>query len=128
MVHAALAGFGVVGLVAVYAFDPAKPGVYPVCPFFGLTGCHCPGCGTLRALHQLLHGDLISAAKYNLFVVLALPFIAYSFISGTLRAFQLPAPTPIYVPHQVIWALLMAILTFWVLRNVPVGPFTVLAP
>ena len=128
MAYAGLAALAVVGLAVVYVFDPAKPGVYPLCPFFGLTGCHCPGCGTLRALHQALRGDLTGAAGYNLFAVLALPFIAYSFAAGALRAFRLPAPPPIFVQHQLIWALLATIAAFWVLRNLPAGPFAFLAP
>ena len=61
LAYAVLALASAGGLTVVYFFDPRNPGPYPICPFFGLTGCYCPGCGTLRALHQLLHGNPVAA-------------------------------------------------------------------
>ena len=126
--YALLAGASAAGLAAVYLFDPREPGLYPVCPFFGLTGWHCPGCGTLRALHQLLHGNVAAAFGYNAYAMLALPAIAYSVAAGGLRAHKLPAPPPVFVPARWIWALLAAVLAFWLLRNLPWEPLAVLAP
>ena len=83
-----LAALGLVGVIVLYAFDPRNPGTYPICPFLGLTGYHCPGCGTLRALHQLLHGNVIAALGYNPLTILSLPFIAYSFAEGAMKAFR----------------------------------------
>ena len=51
------------GLAYVWAFDPAKGGVFIPCPFHRLTGRWCPGCGMTRALHDLLHGDLARRAR-----------------------------------------------------------------
>src|SRR5580693_9291812 len=45
-----------VGAVLLELFDPATSGIFPPCPFRYLTGWYCPGCGSLRAIHQLLHG------------------------------------------------------------------------
>ena len=126
--YAWMAFAGLVGLVLLYNVDPRNPGSYPICPFLGLTGCFCPGCGTLRALHLLLHGNPIAAFGYNPFAVLSIPFIAYSYVTGALRTFALPAPAPVFVQSRWIWGLLAAVLAFWALRNVPVAPFTVLAP
>ena len=123
-----LAAAGIIGAAVLYNVDPRNPGTYPICPFFGLTGCFCPGCGTLRALHLLLNGNPLAAMGYNPFAVLSLPFIVYSFLTGALRAFALPAPSPVFVRAGWIWGLLGAVLTFWALRNVPFAPFTVLAP
>ena len=126
--YAWMAFAGLVGLVLLYNVDPRNPGSYPICPFLGLTGCFCPGCGTLRALHLLLHGNPIAAFGYNPFAVLSIPFIAYSYVTGALRTFALPAPAPVFVQSRWIWGLLAAVLAFWALRNVPVAPLTVLAP
>ena len=57
------------GLVLVYAVDPRTPGNYPPCLFLFVTGCYCPGCGTLRTLHSLLHGDPHTAIGYNLLTI-----------------------------------------------------------
>ena len=116
------------GLALVYLFDPRQPGLYPVCPFLGLTGCYCPGCGTLRALHQLMHGNVGAAFGYNVYAMLALPVLAYSFAAGGLRACGLPAPPRVFIPTRWIWTLLVAVLSFWLLRNLPFAPFAVLAP
>ena len=125
---ALLAVAGGAGLAVVYLFDPREPGVYAICPFFGLTCCHCPGCGALRGLHQLLHGNFAAAFGFNACAMLALPVIAYSLAAGRLRACRLSAPPAVFVPAGWIWALLAAILAFWLLRNLPFGPFAVLAP
>ena len=128
LTYAMMAFAGVAGLVVVYLFDPRNPGLYPVCPFFGLTGCYCPGCGTLRAIHQLLHGNVTAAFGYNPYSMLALPAIGYSLVAGGMRAYRLPAIPPLTIPAGSIWALLAAILAFWLLRNLPFSPLTVLAP
>ena len=119
---------GLVGVAVLYTFDPRNPGTYLICPFLGLTGYHCPGCGTLRALHQLLHGNIITALGYNPLTILSLPFIAYSFVDGAMKAFRLKGLPRVFIPHQYIWVLFIGIVAFWVLRNVPVEPLTVLAP
>jgi hypothetical protein len=36
--------------------DPATTWWFPSCPFRAVTGLLCPFCGSLRALHALLHG------------------------------------------------------------------------
>lgn len=126
--YSALAALGLAGVVALYTFDPRNPGTYRICPFLGLTGYHCPGCGTLRALHQLLHGNVITALGYNPLTVLSLPFIAYSFVDGAMRTYWQKGLPRIFIPHQFIWALFVGIVAFWLLRNVPVEPLTVLSP
>ncbi len=115
-------------VITLYNFRPAEGGLYPPCVFHLVTGFYCPGCGALRALHSLLHGELIKAAGYNPFAVAALPFIIYSFISYGFLAFggkRLPSP---FIKPVFIWMLLAAIIIFWVMRNIPAHPFTILAP
>ena len=126
--YIALIALGIAGVAVLYTFNPRNPGTYPICPFLGLTGYHCPGCGTLRAMHQLLYGNVIAALGYNPLTVLSLPFIAYSFADGAIRVFRIATPPRIFIPHQNIWALFVAIVAFWLLRNVPIEPLTVLAP
>ena len=59
-------------IVALFLFDPAAGGLYPICMFHRLTGLQCPGCGGLRATHQLLHGHVVRAFHLNPFFVAAL--------------------------------------------------------
>ena len=115
-------------LALIYARNPEEPDFYPPCMFYILTGLHCPGCGTLRGLHQLLHGNLIGAFGYNPYTMLALPFIGYAFLSALTSATRGKRLPSVFVHPALIWGLLVAVLSFWVLRNLPVYPFTALAP
>src|SRR3954447_20165 len=63
-----------IGLAVLYWFNPAQFGFYPRCALYETTGLLCPGCGSLRAIHQLLHGHLAAAFQLNALLVLGLPF------------------------------------------------------
>ena len=71
--------------VVLYVFDPATAGFYPPCLFRSLFGFQCPGCGSLRAAHQLLHGDVAAAWALNRTVVVALPLAALVGVLGVIR-------------------------------------------
>lgn len=62
-------------VVVFYFFDPLQYAFFPKCPFKLLTGYNCPGCGFQRAVHSLLHGDVIQAIKYNIFLVISMPYL-----------------------------------------------------
>ena len=116
------------GAIYLYSFNPVAAGIYPICPFHALTGLHCPGCGTVRALHQLLHGNVLAAMRLNSFAVIMLPPIAYWLVSSGLQFIgRKPLPSK-FIPAFWIWMLLAAILLYWVLRNIPYYPFSLLAP
>jgi hypothetical protein len=121
----AAAGFAV---FLLYHFDPTTTEVFPLCPFRYFTGYYCPGCGSLRALHQLLHGNVAAAFAYNPLAVLSVPLILYWCVSQAALLWRgRPLPSR-FVPARWIWALLVLVLSFWVLRNVPAYPFSLLAP
>jgi hypothetical protein len=116
------------GAICLYACDPAASNIYPICPFHAVTGLHCPGCGTARAMHQLLHGNVWAAMRLNLLAVVLLPPLAYGSLSIALR-FVGRKPLPgVFIPASWIWTLLAVIILFWILRNVPCYPFSLLAP
>ena len=68
---------GIAGLIGASAYigmvDPNQAGHYPLCPLKYLMGADCPGCGGLRSVHSLMHGDVVGAVDHNLLVVLAFP-------------------------------------------------------
>lgn len=115
-------------LALLYFRNPAEGGLYPPCLFYALTGLHCPGCGTLRGLHQLLNGNLLAAFGYNTYTMLALPVLGYAYLAALLLSVSGKRLPTVFLPPALIWGLLAAVLAFWVLRNVPVYPLTVLAP
>lgn len=115
---ATVAGLAVVGLV-----DPSRPGnAFPRCPFHAVTGLWCPGCGTLRAAHDVLHGHVLSGIGHNPLLVAVTPLLVWSVLAW-LGLVRRPEPPP--------WALVAlgaVVIVFTVLRNVPVSPLTALAP
>ncbi len=123
LVLAVLTGLGI-----LLVRDPAHASIFPHCPFHELTGLHCPGCGTLRALHQLLHGNLSAALGLNPLTVLCLPAIGYALLREVVRGISGHHLPGVVVRAAWIWALLVAIVLFWILRNVPYYPFSWLAP
>jgi hypothetical protein len=116
------------GGACLFVFNPAGSGMYPPCPFHALTGLDCPGCGTLRALHQLLHGNVKGAFFYNPLAVLLLPPTAYGLLVQGCQFVGIRQPPTVFIPARWIWALLGVILAYWVLRNIPAYPFSLLAP
>lgn len=62
--------------VTIYLrYDPETSSFFPKCPFLLLTGLECPGCGSQRAIHSLLNGDLQAAVHYNLLLVSSIPYL-----------------------------------------------------
>ncbi|HZE66405.1 MAG TPA: DUF2752 domain-containing protein [Sporichthyaceae bacterium] len=98
--------------------NPEQPGHYPVCPFHAMTGLWCPGCGSLRALHALTHGDLATAMQRNILAVLAVPFLAMAWVAWLGRTLGRPRSTRV-APPAVLWGLLVLIVAFGVVRNLP---------
>jgi zinc transporter ZupT len=109
-------------------FDPATSGLFPPCPLRYLTGWYCPGCGSLRALHQLLHGNLGAAWALNPLTVILLPFLVYGIASSAvfeIRGRHLPR---LFLPAVSIRVLCAVIILFGIARNIPFHPFDLLAP
>ena len=115
-------------LFVLFVFNPAGSSFYPPCPFHKLTGLYCPGCGSLRAMHQLLHGNLPAAFSLNPLMVLSLPFLGYWFISYNVPGVRKRTQKSVIIPAFGIWLILLIILLFWILRNTGAYHFTLLAP
>lgn len=124
------AGVAVAGAAtAVLAtVDPTRTRLLPPCPFRALTGHWCPGCGSTRALHQLLQGDVGAAAGLNPLMVAALPVVLVAAAVWAASRLDLIDAPPVVLPRAVPWAVLVVVMVFWVLRNIPAGPFPALAP
>jgi len=117
------------GLAVVYAVDPTKPSFLPVCPLNAATGLWCPGCGATRSLYSLLHGDIASAFAYNPLFFVVLPFIAYYASRFAVQALRSSgARMELDMAPRTAYAIAVALVVFGVSRNIPVDPFTFLAP
>jgi len=108
--------------VAVLALDPNQAGHYPTCPFRAYVGLDCPGCGSLRALHDLGHGDLAGALDHNAVLVLFLPLLGVELVRWVTGRTASPLLQWRYTPLVTL-----VVLGAWMLvRNLPVFPFDVL--
>lgn len=122
---------GAVVLFLIYLLEPGGRGpgsIFPQCLFYKLTGLYCPGCGSTRAIHAILHGDILRAFGYNIFVVLLLPLLAAGGLNFTWEMIHGRPLFRVRVHPLLIWGLVVAVVAFWILRNLPFEPFTLLAP
>jgi hypothetical protein len=120
-----LAG-GFAAALVLYLLDPTRVPIYPVCTFHRLTGLECPGCGSLRALHQLLHGHLIAALRLNAFFVLSLPVFAWAGFRWVRR--QMKNEPAVAIRPAWLWLYLAALIAFGIIRDLPVPLFASFPP
>ena len=116
--------------VHVAVNDPSAEGArFLPCMFHRTTGLWCPGCGLTRGAHALFQGDVPSALGHNLFTPLALVGIVLAWGVWALRSFGRQVRSPIdRMPDTWARVLLVSVIVYGVLRNIPVAPLTALAP
>jgi hypothetical protein len=110
------------GCVALAVVDPTHGP--PLCPFKAVTGYDCPGCGGTRAAHQLFTGHLATAVDFNVLAVLAMPLILWSLFVSVTAMLGGPRWRGISLSPQWTRIALVVLVAFWVLRNIPVFPFS----
>ena len=72
-------------LALLYAFIDPSQHFFPRCVILSLTGYQCPGCGSQRAVHALLTGDLATAWRMNAFLVASIPLIVLMLVSAARK-------------------------------------------
>jgi len=113
----------IAGAAYLFFFEPGKSGFFPGCPFRFLTGFTCPGCGTTRALHQILHGHIYTAFTLNPLLLIALPFLLIALLRYSVIVMRGGIPRRNALPAPYIYAIFFVILSFWIFRNTPLYPF-----
>jgi len=118
-----------IGLAFFYFMvNPSGVDYLPKCPLYTTTGIYCPGCGSQRATHDLLHLDFKGLVHHNLLYLLALILLFYhgvilfanKFLNKNWQSILNHPKTPMLV--------LVIIILFWIFRNLPFAPFNSLAP
>lgn len=99
-----------------YIFDPMSSGWPLQCPSHLITGLQCPGCGSQRALHALLHLDIAGAMQAN---ALVLPGLAVMALLLVTRAWPGRLPrTERALGSGLFGRVLLALVAVWtVVRN-----------
>ncbi|MFW7415021.1 DUF2752 domain-containing protein [Demequina sp. SO4-18] len=98
--------------------DPYRSGFFPSCIFLASSGHWCPGCGGLRAVHELARGDIGAALGMNPLVVLLIIPLGIAFLLAWLQAAWRGRPVP-SVPTWLAIGLPALLFVFWIVRNVP---------
>jgi hypothetical protein len=114
--------------IILFQFNPSLHGFYPRCQFYAMTGLYCPGCGAQRALHSLVHLHVLTALRDNSLLILSLPVFAYLGFREVGREFGTFALPPIPAPRGWVTLVIITIVLFTILRNIPCPPFDHLAP
>lgn len=111
------------GAFILWRFEPTETSWLPKCILHHWTGLHCPGCGTTRALHSVLHGELLWAIKYNPLLIIGGPIIAviiwYQRRHERLTREAIP---------RLSWMLFIVVTLYFVARNLPSPTTSPLAP
>lgn len=113
----AVAAVVVAGVVIYSTFDPSASRWFPRCPFLMLTGLKCPGCGTQRAIHALLHGDVLSALHFNALLPVSIPLLL---LYGYAELVRTRKPRFYNRVNSVtaILAVLIVVIVWWIVRNI----------
>lgn len=107
----------VLGVAIYFCYDPSTDDFFPKCIFKQLTGFDCPGCGSQRAIHCLLHGDIGGAWHFNPAVIVAIPILVLC-IYAEVRHKSCPRLFEWVNSVKMINSIGVAIVLWWVLRNV----------
>lgn len=96
----------------LYTYPPESSAWYPRCVFKAATGYECPGCGSTRAAHHLLHGRVGQAFRLN-------PML---FLMGGVMLAAAPSLVRGNQPRFITrpwfgWGTLIVVMTWWIVRN-----------
>ena len=106
------------------------PGSYDVLLYLCMYGTLLSGCGDTRALHALTHGHVIRAFDYNLLFPFIMIILTWYYLVGltTLLFRRRVMWIPQSIPKWGAIGIGVVVVLFTVMRNIPVWPFSILAP
>lgn len=102
--------------VAYYFFDPVEVSWMPRCIWKVATGTDCPGCGSQRMAHSLMHGDFNGAWHANAYALCMIPLIGFLIWLEFIREKYPGLYRRVHSPF-VIWTLVVSVFAWWILRN-----------
>lgn len=111
--------FMVAAVIIYYLFSPENTNYFPECPFHYLTGLDCPGCGSQRALHYLLHFDIKEAFLRNPLLVISIPYLIvgvyFEYMGGR---YKFPRIRKFLFGKNATIVILIIVIAYWIGRNV----------
>ena len=111
------------GVQLLRRFDPAEYSFYPKCVLHEVTGLHCPGCGSTRAVGALADGRFLDAVRYNPLLIIGGPVILVIVLWKRKRK---PFGEAGWAAFVVF--LLVFLIVYSIARNVPSPTRSIFAP
>ncbi len=119
----------VLALLSLYFFwNPSEHNFFPKCPFYSFTGIYCAGCGSQRAFHEIINGQIITGVRHNYLLLIVFLVVSYKAILFALNRLFNKTYFDLFHKPLASKVVLILVLLFWVLRNIRIYPFTELAP
>jgi len=128
----AFAALAVGAAIVAHLVSPGRDHWLPKCPFHELTGLWCPGCGSSRAACALSHGNLVEAFRHNVLFLPALAALVWVWCAFALRSFAPSTSERTWTRNPLTRLkhpqyLVVIIVAFWVVRNLPGAPVHLLS-
>lgn len=117
---------GLSSAALLYLRDPHDAGAYGLCPFLALTGHPCPGCGGLRAVNDLSHGDVVGAVSSNVLAVALVGILGMMWLIWIIRRSRGQDRPMIRLTERSGVMVIAVAVVFGIVRNTPWGSW--LAP
>ena len=119
------------GFLYIYIVDPARPGaIFFTCPIYMATGFYCPADGNTRALHALVHLNIPEVFQNNILFPFIFLIFTWLLVGEYLKL--LLRRRVLWLPKKIklawVWIGLSIVFIFTICRNIPIYPFTILAP
>jgi len=109
-----------ISIIIIYKFyNPYKESFFPKCSFYVISGYKCAGCGSQRAIYNLLNFNVLSALKENFLLVIFTPYIIIGVIFDLLKKnVKITKLHSIFYGKVAIYICLIVIVLYWILRNI----------
>lgn len=106
-------------LIMLYFINPIECSFAPKCPFKYFTGFSCPGCGVQRATHAFLHGHVLEAIHYNLFLIISIPYLFSLFFANTvLKDKQKERAIAVLEGKTMVYGYVIFFIIWFIIRNI----------
>lgn len=117
---ATIIGFVLIGIfLFYYKVDPRSNNFLIKCTFKTITGLECPGCGSQRALHAFLHGELKQAYLYNPLFIIFIPYVSAGILFEWFHLkYTYPKIRKLLFGKIAIFIILIIVIFFFIYRNI----------